>query len=48
MKKIIAALLIFSMLFSGITVYDTAKADAELPEYTKVISHPVKGTLYAV
>ena len=47
MKKIIAALLVFSMLFRGITVYDTAKADTELPEYTKVISHPVKGTLYA-
>lgn len=48
MKKFIATLLIFSLIVSGITVYDKANAQTEQPEFTEVITHPVKGTLYAV
>ena len=48
MKRVITVLLILGMIFGSMAGYETTEAKEDLAGYTQTLTHPVKGTLYAV
>ncbi len=48
MKRIITAILIFSMVFGSMAGYGTSEAKENPAASGETVTHPVKGTLYAV